>query len=152
MMDLILNNIGVVFLIVAVLWMVQFAAAYLQMRRFYGRLKEVRRGGLTAVGLGGGQYKGRSYAVLTVNSFGTIVHAEKFDGWTVFARLQPVPQMLGMSIDAVLSHPEQLPVSPKLQTAFHNAARDIQKARLEGKGVNPAPADSTVESVQAVAS
>lgn len=150
-MDVIFNNAGVIFLVVGVLWIAQFGAAYLQMRRFYTRLKEVRRGGLTAVGLGGGQYKGRSYAVLTVNSFGTIVHAEKFDGWTVFARLQPVPELLGMSLEEILAHPEQLPVSAKLQTAFHNAARDIQKARVEGKGVTRA-AESTVDTVQAVAS
>lgn len=150
-MDVIFNNAGVIFLVVGVLWIAQFGAAYLQMRRFYTRLKEVRRGGLTAVGLGGGQYKGRSYAVLTVNSFGTIVHAEKFDGWTVFARLQPVPELLGMSLEEILAHPEQLPVSAKLQTAFHNAARDIQKARVEGKGVSVA-AESTVDTVQAVAS
>lgn len=150
-MDVIFNNAGVIFLVVGVLWIAQFGAAYLQMRRFYTRLKEVRRGGLTAVGLEGGQYKGRSYAVLTVNSFGTIVHAEKFDGWTVFARLQPVPELLGMSLEEMLAHPEQLPVSAKLQTAFHNAARDIQKARLEGKGVT-SPAESTVDTVQAVAS
>jgi glucitol operon activator protein len=150
-MDVIFDNAGVVFLVVGVLWIVQFGAAYLQMRRFYSRLKEVRRGGLTAVGLGGGQYKGRSYAVLTVNSFGTIVHAEQFDGWTVFARLKPVPKMLGMPLDEVLLHPERLPVSTKLQTAFQNAARDIQKARVEGKGV-PITAESTVETVQAIAS
>lgn len=150
-MDAIFDNVGVIFLVVGVLWIVQFGAAYWQMRRFYTRLKEVRRGGLTAVGLGGGQYKGRSYAVLTVNSFGTIVHAEKFDGWTVFARLQPVPEMLGMSLEELLTHPEQLPVPAKLQTAFHNAARDIQKARLEGKGVVTS-AESTAEPVQAVAS
>ncbi len=150
-MDVIFDNAGVIFLVVGVLWIVQFGAAYWQMRRFYSRLKEVRRGGLTAVGLGGGQYKGRSYAVLTVNTFGTIVHAEMFDGWTVFARLKPVPQMLGMQLEEILAHPEQLPVSQKLQTAFHNAARDIQKARLEGKGVT-IPTDSTIEPVQAVVS
>ena len=129
MFDAIAENAGFIFIALAVMWIFQFGMAYLQMRRFYGRLKEVRKSGLTAVGQGGGQYKGRSYAVLTVNDDSQIVHAEQFKGWTVFARLRPVPEFIGMSLQELLDKEDSLPTTPKLRTAFGNAARDLLEAR-----------------------
>jgi hypothetical protein len=86
-----------------------------------------------------------------VNPDGAIVHAEAFDGWTVFARLKSVPQIVGMRLEEIVAKPEQLPVSPKLQTAFLNAARDLRKARLEGKEV-ATPADNGAKALPAVGS
>ncbi len=107
------------------------------MRRFYRRMTELRKGGLTAVGLNGDRYKGRAYAVLTIDENERVVHAEQFSGWTVFARLRPVPGMAGLNLADVLANDTRLPVSKKLQTAFVNAARDLREARE--KQIKPIP-------------
>lgn len=112
-----------------VMWLFQFGLAYLQMRRFYGRLVILRRNGLTAVGMCGNQYKGRAYAVLTINDHNQVINAEKFAGWTVFANLKPVPALVGLPLDEILDGDTNLPVSKKLRTAFVNAAKDLKAAR-----------------------
>ena len=129
MFDVIAENGGTILLGLIVFWFAQYIGAYWQMRRFYRRMTELRKGGLTAVGLNGDRYKGRAYAVLTIDENDRIVHAEQFSGWTVFARLQPVPNMEGLNLDDVLTNDIRLPVSKKLQTAFANAARDLREAR-----------------------
>ncbi|NJN92912.1 MAG: hypothetical protein HC875_01880 [Anaerolineales bacterium] len=50
-MELLTNNPGLIFLILGVLWIIQFGLAYWQMRRFYQRMITLRRSGLTAIGL-----------------------------------------------------------------------------------------------------
>lgn len=129
MFDVLVENAGTIFVFLAIMWIVQLILAYWQMRRFYGRLKVIRQKGLTAVGLGGGKYKGRSYAVLTIDADGKVIYAEKFAGWTIFARLHPVPEMVGMSLHDILNDNAVLPVSKKLQLAFKNAATDLLEAR-----------------------
>lgn len=131
-MELITNNPGLTFLALGILWLMQFGLGYWQMRRFYQRMITLRRSGLTAIGLSGNRYKGRAYAVLTIGEEGRIIHAEHFSGWTVFAQLKPIPQLVGMSLPELLSQEATLPVSKKLRSAFANAARDLQAARNEG--------------------
>lgn len=131
-MSVITNNPGLIFLILGVLWVIQFGLAYWQMRRFYQKMMTLRKSGLTAVGLSGNRYKGRSYAVLTIDEHDRIVHAEQFSGWTVFAQLKPIPQLIGMSLPELLNNEANLPVSKKLRPAFANAARDLQAARDKG--------------------
>jgi DNA-binding transcriptional regulator of glucitol operon len=130
-MDFGVDKFGVFFLLLAVMWIIQFGLTYFQMRRFYGRMVQLKRNGLTAVGLCGNQYKGRTYAVLTIDEDNRVIHAESFGGWTVFATLKPVPEMQGMTLDDILANPADLPVSNKLQTAFSNAATDLKHAREE---------------------
>ncbi|MCA9916475.1 MAG: hypothetical protein KC445_00915 [Anaerolineales bacterium] len=132
MFDVIAQNAVFIFIALVVMWIAQFGMAYLQMKRFYGRLKVVRKGGLTAVGQGGGQYKGRAYAVLTIDDDNKIVHAEQFKGWTVFAKLRPVPEFIGMPLEELLANEDSLPTTPKLRIAFGNAGRDLLAAR-QGK-------------------
>lgn len=140
-MDTITNNPGSLFLILGVLWVIQFGLAYWQMRRFYQRLITLRRSGLTAVGLSGNRYKGRSYAVLTIDEEGRIIHAEQFSGWTIFAQLRPMPQLIGMSLQELLNNEANLSISKKLRSAFANAARDLQAARDKGKVSTFSPAN-----------
>lgn len=132
MFDVIAENVSFIIIALVVMWIAQFGMAYWQMKRFYGRLKIVRKGGLTAVGQGGGQYKGRAYAVLTIDDDNIIVHAEQFKGWTVFAKLRPVPEFIGMSLQQLLDTEDTLPTTPKLRLAFGNAGRDLLAAR-QGK-------------------
>ena len=131
-MELITNNPGLTFLALGILWLMQFGLAYWQLRRLYQRMIILRRSGLTAIGLSGNRYKGRSYAVLTIGEDGRIIHAEHFSGWTVFAQLKPIPQLVGMSLPELLTHEETLPVSKKLRPAIANAARDLQAAQNKG--------------------
>jgi DNA-binding transcriptional regulator of glucitol operon len=130
-MNIVTDNFTLLLFALVVMWILQFGLSYFQMRRFYGRMKELRRNGLTAVGLSGNQYKGRAYGVLTIDPHDRIVHAEKFAGWTVFANLKPVPEIEGLSLDELLTNEISLPISTKLQTAFINAAKDLQRARQE---------------------
>jgi DNA-binding transcriptional regulator of glucitol operon len=128
-MNVIADNFVTMLLGLGVMWLFQFGLAYFQLRRFYGRLIQLKQGGLTAVGLSGGRYSGRSYAVLTINNEGRVVYAEQFSGWTVFAKLKPVPELVGMPINELLAQQTTLPVNKKLQVAFANAAKDLQAAR-----------------------
>ncbi|MCG8346893.1 MAG: transcriptional regulator GutM [Chloroflexales bacterium] len=89
------------FLVVAILWIAQFGMAYWQLRRFHGRIAELRAVGRTAVGMYGNRWRGRTYAVLTVDGEERIRRAELFDGWTVFSKLRPVAELEGRSLESV---------------------------------------------------
>ncbi len=86
-----------IFLLVAVLWLVQFVMAWWQLQRFHARIAQLRKEGRTAVGMKGNRF-GRIYGVLVANDRGLIERAEVFDGWTVFSRLRPVPGLQGQPI------------------------------------------------------
>lgn len=132
-MNIITENFTTILFGLVVMWILQFGLAYWQMRRFYRRMAMLRRSGLTAIGLSGNRYKGRSYAVLTIDEDGRIIHAEQFSGWTVFAQLRPVPALVGMSLSELSNNMASLPLSKKLQSAFGNAATELQTARDKGK-------------------
>ena len=134
MFDVIGENIVVIFVLLVVMWMLQFGFTYVQMQKFYKRLKIIRQDGLTAVGMEGGRYKGRAYGVLTVGKDNKVIHAEKMSGWTNFAGLKPVPELVGMSLDEILDEERTLPIPKKLENAFRNAARDIMEADIEKTG------------------
>lgn len=129
MFDLLSENIGVIALLLLVMWALQFGFTYIQMRRFYGRLKVVRQAGLTAVGKGGGQYRGRVYGVLTIDDSKKVIHAEKMSGWSNFSGLTPVPELIGLSLSDILDETRELPVSRKLSDAFRDAAAYLLDAK-----------------------
>ena len=131
MFDVLGENIGTIFGLLAVMWILQFGLTYVQMQKFYRRLKIIRKDGLTAVGMGGSQYKGRAYGILTVDRNNTVIHAEKMSGWSNFAGLRPVPALVGMTVEEILNEKAELPVSNKLQVAFRNAANDLLEASKE---------------------
>jgi DNA-binding transcriptional regulator of glucitol operon len=132
-MNVITENFTTILFGLVVMWILQFGLAYWQMRRFYRRMAILRRSGLTAIGLSGNRYKGRSYAVLTIDEDDQIIHAEQFSGWTVFAQLKPVPALVGMPLSELSNNVANLPLSKKLQSAFGNAARELQTARDKGE-------------------
>jgi len=130
MIKLVGDNLGVLFVLLAIMWILQFGLTYLQMRKYTARLKLIRQDGLTAVGMSGSKYKGRTYGVLTVADNNQIIHAEKMSGWTTFSNLRPVPDLVGLSLDNILDEEIDLPISKKLLEAFRNAAKDIHEARI----------------------
>lgn len=115
------------FLVVAVLWVAQFGMAWWQLRRFHGRIAELRREGRTAVGMQGNRFSGRTYAVVVADAQGRIRRAELFDGWTVFSRLRPVEALRGRQLSE-LSAPEPLAGLRKTQwAALQHAAGFLTK-------------------------
>lgn len=131
MFQVLSENIGAIALLLLLMWGLQFAFTYIQMRRFYARLKIVRKAGLTAVGMAGSQYRGRAYAILTVDENKKVIHAEKMSGWSNFSGLRPVPELVGMSLGDILDKETQLPIPTKLSEAFRHAAAYINDARKE---------------------
>jgi glucitol operon activator protein len=134
--DVITENIAVIFVLLAIMWALQFGLTYMQMRKYTARLKIIRQAGLTAVGMAGTKYKGKSYGVLTIDKDNRVIHAEKMSGWTTFSNLRPVPQLVGMRVEEILNEDKDLPLPKKLQEAFRNAANDLLKARTEGIDVD----------------
>ena len=134
MFDVIGENLGVIFVMLVIMWSLQFGLTFLQMRKYTKRLKIIRQDGLTSVGMSGNKYKGRTYGVLTVDVNNQIIHAEKMSGWTNFSNLRPVPKLVGLNVKYILDEENELPVSKKLHEAFRNAAKDISEARNPPKG------------------
>jgi DNA-binding transcriptional regulator of glucitol operon len=132
MFDVIGENLGVFFVLLAIMWVLQFIMTYVQMQKYTKRLKVIRQDGLTAVGMGGTKYRGRAYGVLTIDNDNRVIHAERMSGWSNFAGLRAVPELIGMKIKEIADEEAELPVSKKLRVAFRNAAKDLIKAREEG--------------------
>ncbi len=111
-------------------WLIQYGLSYWQMRRFYGRIAELRRLGTVSVGMAGSAWKRRQYAVLVVDRQGRIVRAEELSGWTVLANLKPVEGLEGCTLDELADDAVQLPIAlnRKLLLALRNAASHIKAA------------------------
>lgn len=140
LVDALATNAGFFFVLLAIMWGLQFVLAFYQLRRFNRRIFEVRKHGKTAVGLSGGRYSGRTYAILAIDETGHIVHAEHFAGATIFARLRPVPDLIGMTLDDMRAALPQLPLSGKSQRSFINAADYLQEAPKVVQDVETQPA------------
>jgi DNA-binding transcriptional regulator of glucitol operon len=107
-----------------VAWLVQGVLSFRQARRFYGRIRHLRSLGRTAVGLSGSTYRGKAYGVLAVDDQDRIVHAEKLTGFTIFAQLRPVDQLVGRTLSDLLSGPVD-GLSSKVYNAFKMAAETL---------------------------
>lgn len=140
LIDSLASHAGFFFLLLAVMWGVQFLLAFYQLRRFNRRILEVRKHGKTAVGLSGGKYSGRTYAILTLDQSGHIVHAEHFAGATIFARLRPAPDLLDMTLDEMREALPQLPLPGRSRKAFINAAEYLEEASQATPDVETQPA------------
>ncbi len=120
-------------------WLLQFVLSYFQLRRFYRRIGELRRGGkLVSIGVNGTAWRRRHYAVLVVDpETKRIDHAEELSGWTVLAHLKPVRGLQGKAVEELLREDTVWPphISRKLAAALQNAARYILEFQKEGKEV-----------------
>jgi len=116
-----------------------------QTKRFYSRLKEIRKDGLTSVGLDGGIWSGRRYAVLVVDESFKILHAERFSGLTIFSKLKPVPEFVGLNARELLEEGREFPLRKRMMNAFRNAAKEFFK---EGSELNSTIEDHQIKSVK----
>lgn len=114
----------------AVAWFLQLFLSTRQLRHFYARFNELRKAGRCAIGMEGSIYRRRVYAVLVVDDDGKVIHAEQLSGVTVFAKLRPVPALIGRSLAEVADGPPE-GVPPKIGRAFQKAAADILAADAE---------------------
>jgi DNA-binding transcriptional regulator of glucitol operon len=104
-----------------------------QTKRFYSRLKQIRKDGKTSIGLDGGIWTGRRYAVLVVDENLEILHAERFSGLTIFAKLKPVNELVGHSANDLLLGDSTFSLSKGMLKAFKNAAKELLKDEEESK-------------------
>ena len=126
-----MNNFALIIIALAIGLAFQLLFTGWQAKRFYARLKEIDKDGLTSIGMEGGIWNGRIYAVLVVDEENNILHAEKMSGWTIFSQLKPVPELEGLSVDEILDELNSFPIKKKLIKAFRNAAVEITKREGE---------------------
>lgn len=111
--------------VLGVAWVVQLALSFEQMRRFRARLAVLRSLGRAAVGVGGGKYRGRAYAVVVADDEGRVMRAEIMSGFTVFARLKEVSEVRGYKLSTLSVSPPAL--GEKKAAALRAAAAALQK-------------------------
>ena len=117
-----------IFLTLAVAWMFQVWLVGQQTRNFYNRMKVIRKDGRTSIGLAGNIYKGRVYTVLVLDEDDRIIHAEKLSGITVFAKLKPVPELAGVTLDDLMDEGNEFGLTKKTMKAFRHAGKEFYKA------------------------
>ena len=150
---------GTVTVLVAlvVAWAVQIALSSHQMRRYHRRSQQLRRLGThMATGVAGTMYRRKVYACLVVDAGGDrrqVVAAEQLSGWTVAARLRPVPQLVGLDLDLVGKGDPPAGVTAKQWAAFDHSADFIRSYLAKPRSTRPARrAPSTVRAAAATAS
>ena len=102
-------------------WMLQVWLVGQQTRNFYNRMKELRKDGRASIGLAGNIYKGRIYTVLVLDEEDRIIHAEKLSGITVFAKLKPVPELIGVTLEDLMDENREFDLTKKTMQAFRHA-------------------------------
>lgn len=124
-----MENPGVVLAIgLIVMWTLQMVLSLLQMQRYFKRVNGLRKYGRVATAMTGGRYRGRIYAALAVDpATKRVTRAAQLSGWTVFAGLKDVPELVGLSLDAVLNDPQSLAtLNPRMAETFRTAARTLE--------------------------
>lgn len=144
--------VAAVLLLLGLAWLSQFFLSWLQIRRFYRRLREIRKDvPLTAIGVSGNIYQRKVYVVLAVDDDEIIRHAEHISGFSVFAGLKRVEPVIGKKMDILWEEDPIAGVKPKLWDALLNAAEyiDDHKADLEDTEVANIPAEQPESLTQA---
>jgi glucitol operon activator protein len=122
----------VIIIALAFVWTLQYLLTFRQMRRFYRRIAQLRRDGVLSVGMAGSTWRRKQYAVLVVDEHCGIVHAEQLSGWTVFARLKPIPGLVGQPMNHLWTDDVEVPVPPKLLRALRDASTYIKNKMIDG--------------------
>jgi DNA-binding transcriptional regulator of glucitol operon len=133
-------GIGWLFLLLAVLWVLQLGLAYQQAQQFMGRARALRRLGRVSIGASPRRLRGRAYVVMAVGPDDRLTAAEALRGVTVFANARPVPALVGLAA-AELAAGVQVPgLHPRVQAAAHSAAAALHPDRagaLQAAGQPP---------------
>jgi DNA-binding transcriptional regulator of glucitol operon len=125
-------GIGWLFLLLAVLWLLQLGLAYQQAQQFMAGARALRRRGRVAIGASPKRLRGRAYVVVAVGPDDRLTAAEALRGVTVFANARPEPALVGLAA-AELAAGAQVPgLHPRVQAAAQSAAAALHPVR---KGV-----------------
>ncbi len=116
-------NFSYIFIILAASYALQLLLTGWQAKRFYRRMKELRKEGLISIGMAGGKWSGRTYAVLVVDEDLQIVNAGKLSGMTVFSQFKTINELVGLNARDVLDENKDFSLKKKLLQAFRNAAK-----------------------------
>jgi len=119
------DNWSFIILAMGIAWAIQYGLAYLQLKRFYRRVSELRRLGTVSVGKAGSAWRRRVFTVLVVDRERIIQHVEQLAGWTVFANLKPLTGLEGRPMSDLFNDSLALPVTRKQLLALRNAAEFI---------------------------
>jgi DNA-binding transcriptional regulator of glucitol operon len=117
-----------VILALGIAWGIQYGLAYFQLKRFYRRINELRRLGTVSIGKGGSTWRLKIYVVLVVDKEKRIVHVEQLSGWTILAKLRPLPGLEGRPVQDLFDDTLALPVTQKQLLALRSAAEFIIEA------------------------
>jgi DNA-binding transcriptional regulator of glucitol operon len=120
-------NYSIIIIGLAVALGLQLFLTGLQTKRFYARIKEIRNDGLISVGLEGGMWSGRIYAVLVVDDMKRVVHAERLSGMTIFSNLVPVPELIGLNAKDILDENKTFSLKKRDLKAFRSATKEYFK-------------------------
>ena len=120
-------NYGYIFLVLAAAYALQLFLTGWQAKRFFRKLKTLRKDGVASIGMSGGKWSGRTYAVLVVDESKKIIHAEKMSGMTIFSTLNPIEDLRGLNVQELLDESRVFPIKKKLLAAFRNSAEQFFK-------------------------
>jgi len=127
-------GVGVIFILVGLLWLLQLVLAYQQARRFMHRARVLRRQGRVSIGASRRQLRGRAYVALAVGPDDRVAAAEALRGITVFANARPVPALLGLSAAELAAGVLVPGRPPRVLAAAQSAAATIHPPVPEGVG------------------
>ena len=132
------------FLAIAFVWMLQLILSLFQTKRFHRQVADMRKiGPATAVGVSGKNWTLKKYGVLVCDDDRTVIKAAKLTGMTVFASLQEVPELQGLSLERFTDARPAGGIKPKLWGAFMNSAEFIM--RYDRKTAEQKAEDDLVE-------
>jgi DNA-binding transcriptional regulator of glucitol operon len=124
-------GVGAIFLLLAVLWLLQLGLAYQQARRFMARARALRRRGRVSIGASPRQLRGRAYVVLAVGPDDRVTAAEALRGITVFADARPEPALVGLAAAELAGGLEVPGLAPRVLAAAHSAAAAVHPDRAD---------------------
>jgi glucitol operon activator protein len=127
-----LKDYGVWLALLGLAWVLQLVLSMRQMRRFYRRVNELKKLGRSSIGVGGGTYRGRAYAVVVADPQGRVLTAEVMSGISVFAGLRPLADVKGWNLEALRDTPPA-GLNAKQRAALNQAATKLLKGG-EGAG------------------
>jgi glucitol operon activator protein len=135
-----LKDYGVWLALIGVAWVLQLMLSLRQMRRFYRRVSELKKLGRTTIGVGGGTYRGRAYAVVVEDASGRVLTAEVMSGISVFARLRSLPELKGWNLRALHDAPPA-GLKTKQRAALIQAANKLLKGGDDAGSLGDLPAN-----------
>ena len=122
-------GIGVTFILLGLLWLLQLVLAYQQAQRFMRRARVLRRQGRVSIGASRRQVRGRAYVAMAVGPDDRVTAAEALRGLTVFANARPVPALVGLPAAGLAAGAPVPGLTPRVLAAAQSAAAVIHPDR-----------------------